>query len=673
MYYQKSPSCRHLCLLLFLALGSCTMEEISTEFQENSLSNTFGDENVFSLEEMIDTNFLGESLRLGTWNMIIEETFEGAEPFYAYVHKQMGAEHSLTTASSPKLLGKNSGRFELRITDPIVTTKSHRSEVLFPRAEQNNVWYSFGVYLPSNGFANDKHHEVLTQWIDNGQRISLRTQNGNFRLRFVNNDGSLEHINLGAVTKDKWHEFVFHIIHSNGSDGLTELWLNGKKIVNRKGPNNSSGQASLWKLGIYKSSWTKENSNTTVRVAYFDNIRMANQNSNFEEMKPSNNYEGDWGPFIPSVGKLTLINAHTNQEIKTIENGEVISTAMLNTNRISIKADLGSEFQGSVGFDLKGPKSNLVFDNFAPFAMFSDDGNGNYFNGGGLPLGDYTLTITPSDERNGRGKLGQPKVIKFKVVDTEIIEESIPNISSFTLITANTNRKWGTITDGQVISLESTKTDKLTIEAEIPSTFKGSVRFELTGRVNRISSATIAPYTLYNFKDGNYTFGGTGLPIGEYSLTATPSVEKNGKILFGVPKTIRFKVVESSSELVSSSTLSSKFLSATLIKANTNTEWGIISDGMKLSVSELGTHKLTVRANMVPTFTGRVLFELSGTVNRTSSSSTAPYTLNNYKDGNYTFGNGLPVGSYTLKITPFENIGGNEIATPSTILRFQIN
>src|SRR5680860_152418 len=54
-------------------------------------------------------------------NIIYEETFEGSDPFYAYVDKQFSSDHSFSVSSSESLIGNFSGRFELNQSDPKAT------------------------------------------------------------------------------------------------------------------------------------------------------------------------------------------------------------------------------------------------------------------------------------------------------------------------------------------------------------------------------------------------------------------------------------------------------------------------------------------------------------------------------------------------------------------------
>jgi hypothetical protein len=165
--------------------------------------------------------------------------------------------------------------------------------VLFPTQDHNERWYSFAVYFPSEGYQkdNDTSSELVTQWHQAGMgtpSACLRIRNDKLYFRVGNNNvkgpSHLDHFDLGKVPKDSWQEFVFHFVHSHGPDGFVEVWQNGKQIVKRKGGNMYLGASPSWKIGIYKAVWANRATEVALRIVYFDNIRMGNENASFGEM-----------------------------------------------------------------------------------------------------------------------------------------------------------------------------------------------------------------------------------------------------------------------------------------------------------------------------------------------------------------------------------------------------
>jgi hypothetical protein len=222
--------------------------------------------------------------------LLYEETFEDRKAWEG-LWTQFAEEHAFEIVENPVFRGKHSGKFELRSGDKQATRSGLRSEVLFPTQAHNERWYSYAIFFPSEGWNYDKDDEVVTQWHNSGTpTLSLRVRNGNLRFRI----GHVANLStskwffyeLGSVPKDQWIEFVYHIIHSEGRDGLVEIWKNGQKVVNHRGPNKYKDSSDpSWKIGIYKSSWAKNRTLTDVRITFFDNIRMGNEHATLDDMR----------------------------------------------------------------------------------------------------------------------------------------------------------------------------------------------------------------------------------------------------------------------------------------------------------------------------------------------------------------------------------------------------
>ncbi|MDO6391757.1 malectin domain-containing carbohydrate-binding protein [Pontibacter sp. BT731] len=89
---------------------------------------------------------------------------------------------------------------------------------------------------------------------------------------------------LGPVEKDKWLDFVYHINFSYKSDGVLEVWKNGVKVVDHRGPNSYNDQTvPYFKYGIYKRNWE----NISKRVIYVDDVRVGSENATYNDVAPS--------------------------------------------------------------------------------------------------------------------------------------------------------------------------------------------------------------------------------------------------------------------------------------------------------------------------------------------------------------------------------------------------
>lgn len=287
MHFLKSPLNNWLFASLFLiAIGSCEMDSQLSSLESVSKGAT----------EDEDLQNLNDSAQFRMGNIIYEETFEGSNPFTGqYITRHLAGSHSFNTATSPVLEGGKSGRFELRKGDPVVTKTGIRTQIAIRntllRQLQGEGWYSLGMYFPSDNFVPDDDDESITNWkpeSNDDSYVSLRVRNDRFQIRF-----DKEYIDLGRVTKDFWHQFVFHIRHSTGSDGFFEVWQNGEKVFSRRGRTSRGDTNPRWVIGIYKATWQKRHTNTSKRVVYYDNIKVGNRNASYEEMIPSRNNLSD--------------------------------------------------------------------------------------------------------------------------------------------------------------------------------------------------------------------------------------------------------------------------------------------------------------------------------------------------------------------------------------------
>jgi len=256
-------------------------------------------------------------LRSVSSNILIHEDFEGSTAF-TQVHQQFGTSHAFRVIGDPQDRSNHAGRFELRQNDPI-QSNGKRSEVLFPRQDGNDRWYSYSVMLPSDGYATDSNREIISQWHQSTggpPTIALKVANDKFFIRSGETADQRRDYPIADVEKDVWHDFVFHIVHSHRSDGLIEVWKNGEKVLEHKGANSYEDVAQArWKIGIYKSTWSKRETDTDRRVIFFDNVKLGNENVTLQEMTPVRNATASaLGATSTSSSSDTAGNTSSNNE-----------------------------------------------------------------------------------------------------------------------------------------------------------------------------------------------------------------------------------------------------------------------------------------------------------------------------------------------------------------------
>ncbi len=209
--------------------------------------------------------------------------------------------YSFNVSSTVKKAGSTSARFEMRKAD---AAEVDRVEFMPTWQETNkNRWYGLSIYLPSANWATGKDWEILTQFwsqYDPGEGghnppVSLFVQNGRYVVK-IRWDKDKFHVNgqedgnktydLGPVEKDKWLDFVYHINWSYGSDGVVEVWKNGQKVVDHRGPNSYNDPGvPYFKFGIYKTNFI--DGSISNRIAYIDEVRVGNENATYNDVAPT--------------------------------------------------------------------------------------------------------------------------------------------------------------------------------------------------------------------------------------------------------------------------------------------------------------------------------------------------------------------------------------------------
>jgi hypothetical protein len=377
-------------------------------------------------------------------NLFINEDMEGSKPFTTFGG---GIENCLTdwTFSFPAQAfeGNKSVRFEIRKDQPLVgSSKRVRSEVTIVRGTEypgftKEAWYSFAIYFPSVGFEADDTRDCINQWFEDGSdETTIRAEKDKAFLEVTPAEGSTTlykydlfnpSINnphgvatdgpasFQKISKDKWHEFVFHFVHSTGADGLIEVWRDGKKIHNITG-RNMHLKLPKWKIGLYKSSFLNKTSTRDSRVLYFDNVRVGGANATFADMSSGRGESTVVPPVavepvavpetvepvaVPEtvtppvtvagqqVVSFTLVDAKTDKDIMTIANGSKISLKAIGAEKLNVRANLANGTSSVVKMELSGADSKSRLDDKAPYALFGDEA-GDY-NNWSAKKGSFTL------------------------------------------------------------------------------------------------------------------------------------------------------------------------------------------------------------------------------------------------------------------------------------------
>lgn len=219
--------------------------------------------------------------------ILYNETFEGDKPFSLAYAMEVGKwEYALQIVTDPAFEGKKSARFEIRVDQPLVKDGKRSEVTIIKGLPSKEMWYSFAVYFPSQGFSKDSQRDAICQWYQDGPATSLRVNNDRMLLETGPEKNKRERIDLGILVKDTWHELIFHFIHSHDRDGLIEIWYDGKKIVTHHGGNLYDDVLPKWKIGLYKAAFKTEKSEVTRRIIFFDNIKVGGAKAVLKDMQP---------------------------------------------------------------------------------------------------------------------------------------------------------------------------------------------------------------------------------------------------------------------------------------------------------------------------------------------------------------------------------------------------
>jgi hypothetical protein len=118
-------------------------------------------------------------------------------------------------------------------------------------------------------------------------------------------------------------------------------------------------------------------------------------------------------PTGQSVTSFTLINANTDQDIRTINNGDVINLAQLGATKINIRVNTSPSKVGSVVIGLNS-NARYKVENSGPYTIGSNSGSDYY--AWSYPSGQISLSATPYTYSNGTGTAGNKLTVNFSIV-----------------------------------------------------------------------------------------------------------------------------------------------------------------------------------------------------------------------------------------------------------------
>ncbi|MEK6476899.1 S8 family serine peptidase [Catalinimonas sp. 4WD22] len=231
----------------------------------------------------------------------------------------------------------------------------------------------------------------------------------------------------------------------------------------------------------------------------------------------------------------------------------------------------------------------------------------------------------------------------------------LPSVVSFTLINATTDEEIGEL--GDRIELSQIEGGLFNIRADVidGKSSARSVLFELSGDKMMDQIENLRPYALYG-DDKNGDYYGESLPIGKYTLSATPFTESNAGGMEGYDFSVSFEVTQS------------PVASFTLFDVATDQPVEILEDGAVINL--LTTPDISIVANPeFEDFDGSIAFYLNGELIQTEN--LAPYAIAGDDDGDLTAFEIEP-GEYTLTAMTFTENNSEGMEGTSTTIEFEV-
>ncbi len=340
-------------------------------------------------------------------------------------------------------------------------------------------------------------------------------------------------------------------------------------------------------------------------------------------------YMWSTGASTPAIEGLTV---GTYSITVTDNSGATVSNAVALMEPSAIQV-AGSTIDASSEDDTDGQITTSIAGGTPPYSYQWNTGN-TTADLIGVPAGTYNLTVTDTNGCTSsesftvgvRNTSDGPRIIGFEVFleDGRVLLANLP--------------------DGGTINLGAVGATPINIRALTEPTIVGSVEFDLEGPLNVNRTENVVTYDLFGSN-------GRNIPIGSYTLTATPYTQARKAGQAGMPLTVTFDVV-----------YDLRVLQFQLLDAAGAVIDPDLAQGEVIDLNTAGTGPLNIRALTDSDNAATVNFRLAGplSVNRTEIS--APFLV--FSEGN---AQPLPVGTYQLEAEPVLLYNGVEQAVGTAL------
>ena len=133
------------------------------------------------------------------------------------------------------------------------------------------AWYGFSFLVPKSFPIVDTRLVISSCKQSDVSRpiVAQRYRKGRHTLT-VESQGHKETYPLPPITPGKWVDMIYHLRYSPGKDGLVEVWVNGRRVVEYSGPAAEADAKNAFynKIGLYRDRLKQP------MTMYFDNYTL---------------------------------------------------------------------------------------------------------------------------------------------------------------------------------------------------------------------------------------------------------------------------------------------------------------------------------------------------------------------------------------------------------------
>ena len=267
----------------------------SNSFQQIKASIAQGNSRSMDVprDEKVTSSTITPTCTASNGNVVFQETYEAGLDQW---HKNGGCyDYSFSTVNDPAGGNNRVVRIINRMGEDNRTCKGgegkkinngyKRRAELMPESKATRArykeshWVSERIFIPSN-WPKEQPSEIMTisqiiaafpgmQGTDMKLRIT-RKQRWIIEVRTAIK--GWKNIDVGPITRGVWTSWVFHYKRSKDPDGIAQVWLDGKLVVDYQGPTTYNDHPdAIWKHGIYVS----DADNGEEYILYFDDVKVA--------------------------------------------------------------------------------------------------------------------------------------------------------------------------------------------------------------------------------------------------------------------------------------------------------------------------------------------------------------------------------------------------------------